>query len=224
LVAMWKEIQKEYEKVFNNFKRSGNHNSSFTKEAMKMCRAADGEDDKSVDSSVHSADIDDVFGVEAGGFCNFTNSVVIIYLRMWLNERPGLTSFVSRELPEGIQIDSMEAPAATVTVRRQSSGTASTESKLRKSPDMLAESINNLAKARKIEDGRREMHFSITKYHETETRKASIEAKREEIELVRHQLAVLTERYENSTDPERKQRYKKGLDELEDKLDALLMS
>jgi len=224
LVAMWKEIQKEYEKVFNNFKRSGNHNSSFTKEAMRMCRAADGEDDKSVDSSVHSADIDDVFGVEAGGFCNFTNSVVIIYLRMWLNERPGLTSFVSRELLEGIQIDSMEAPAATVTVRRQSSGTASTESKLRKSPDMLAESINNLVKARKIEDGRMEMHFSITKYHETEMRKASIEAKREDIELVRHQLAVLTERYENSTDPERKQRYKKGLDELEDKLDALLMS
>jgi hypothetical protein len=178
----------------------------------------------SVDSSVNSADIDDVFGVEAGGFCNFTNSVVIIYLPMRLNERPGLTSFVSRELPEGIQIDSMEAPAATVIVRRQSLGTASTESKLRKSPDMLAESINNLAKARKMEDGRREMHFSITKYHKTETRKASIEAKREEIELVRHQLAVLTERYENCTDPERKQRYKKGLDELEDKLDALLMS
>jgi ABC-type Zn uptake system ZnuABC Zn-binding protein ZnuA len=35
---------------------------------------------------------------------------------------------------------------------------------------------------------------------------------------------VLTERYENCTDPEHKQRYKKGLDELEDKLDALLMS
>jgi transcriptional/translational regulatory protein YebC/TACO1 len=95
---------------------------------------------------------------------------------------------------------------------------------MRKSPDMLADSINNLAKARKIEDGRREMHFSITKYHETETWKASIEAKREEIELVRHQLAVLTERYKECNDPEWKERYKKGLNDLEDKLDLLLMS
>jgi len=110
LVAMWKEIQKEYEKVFNNFKRSGNHNSSFTKEAMKMCRAADGEDDKSVDSSLNSADINDVFGVEAGGFCNFTNSVVIIYLHMWLNERHGLNSFAAANYPRGYRLTRWKLP------------------------------------------------------------------------------------------------------------------
>jgi len=218
LLAMWKEIQKEYERVFSNFKKSGNHNSSFTREAIKMALAADEDGDDTSEKSITDADIDDVFGVEAGGFCNFTNSIVIIYLRLWLNEKPGLTSFVSRELPDSIQIDS------TMLARHQTLNSAAADSKMRKSPDMLADSINNLAKARKIEDGRREMHFSITKYHETETRKASIEAKREEIELVRHQLAVLTERYKECNDPEWKERYKKGLNDLEDKLDLLLMS
>ena len=91
-----------------NFKKSGNHNSSFTKEAMKLYKQADGDNDNnSVDSSVCSTDLDDVFGVEEGGFCNFTNSIVIIYLRLWLNEKPGLTGFISRELPAAIQIDSM---------------------------------------------------------------------------------------------------------------------
>jgi len=218
LLAMWKEIQKEYERVFSNFKKSGNHNSSFTREAIKIALAADEDGDDTSEKSITDADIDDVFGVEAGGFCNFTNSIVIIYLRLWLNEKPGLTSFVSRELPDSIQIDS------TMLARHQTLNSAAADSKMRKSPDMLADSINNLAKARKIEDGRREMHFSITKYHETETRKASIEAKREEIELVRHQLAVLTERYKECNDPEWKERYKKGLNDLEDKLDLLLMS
>jgi hypothetical protein len=36
LYSLWKEIQKEYEKVIQNFKKSCNHNSSFTKEAMKV--------------------------------------------------------------------------------------------------------------------------------------------------------------------------------------------
>jgi len=224
LLAMWKEIQKEYERVFINFKKSGNHNSSFTREAIKIALAADEDGDDTSEKSITDADIDDVFGVEAGGFCNFTNSIVIIYLRLWLNEKPGLTSFVSRELPDSIQIDSMGNTAAAMLARRQTLNSAAADSKMRKSPDMLADSINNLAKARKIEDGRREMHFSITKYHETETRKASIEAKREEIELVRHQLAVLTERYKECNDPEWKERYKKGLNDLEDKLDLLLMS
>jgi hypothetical protein len=46
---------------------------------------------------------------------------------------------------------------------------------------MLAESINNLAKTRKIDDGRKEMHSSITRFHATETKKSVIAAKREEI-------------------------------------------
>jgi hypothetical protein len=223
LVSLWKEIQKEYERVFMNFKKSGNHNSSFTKEAMKLYKQADGDNDNnSVDSSVCSTDLDDVFGVEEGGFCNFTNSIVIIYLRLWLNEKPGLTGFVSRELPAAIQIDSMNAPSSAFSIKRLSS--LSSSDRLRRSPDILADSINNLAKARKIDDGRKEMHSSIAKFHETETLKSSIVTKREEIELVRTQIRVLTERYENCIDLERKEKYRKGLIDLEDKLDLLLMS
>ncbi|MFO0446521.1 MAG: hypothetical protein ACK51L_02525, partial [bacterium] len=215
--------QKEYEQVFTNFKNSGNHNSSFTREAMKACFHADDAEEKSVDSSIKSADLDDIFGVEeGGGGCNFTNSVVIIYLRLWLNEKPGLTNFVSRQLPEEIQIDSMGAPASTMAAKRQLS--SNSESKLRKSPDMLAESINNLAKARKIDDGRKEMHISITRFHDTETKKSVIAAKREEIQLLQTQIETLTRRYEQCTDPEKRNRYKQGLSELDDKLDALLMS
>jgi hypothetical protein len=102
LNSLWKEIQKEYEKVFINFKKSGNHNSSFTKEAMKAFQKEADPETESVQSSVHSADLNDVFGVEEEGFCNFTNSIVVIYLRLWLNECPGLTNFVSRQLPDEI--------------------------------------------------------------------------------------------------------------------------
>ena len=54
--------------------------------------------------------------------------------------------------------------------------------------------------------------------------KLSDATKREEIELVRTQIRVLTERYENCIDLERKEKYRKGLIDLEDKLDLLLMS
>jgi hypothetical protein len=88
---------------------------------------------------------------------------------------------------------------------------------------MLADSINNLAKARKIHDGKKEMHNSITKFHDSETRKSEITTKLEEIQLVRTQIQVISERFEECTDPERKAKYKKGLGDFEDKLDSLLM-
>ena len=68
------------------------------------------------------------------------------------------------------------------------------------------------------------MHNSIAKFHESETVKSSIVTNREEIELVRTQIRVLTECYENCIDLERREKYKKGLSDLEDKLDLLLMS
>ena len=74
---------------------------------MKAFQKEADPETESVQSSVHSADLNDVFGVEEGGFCNFTNGIVVIYLCLWLNERPGLTNFVSRQLPDEIQVDSM---------------------------------------------------------------------------------------------------------------------
>ncbi len=55
--------------------------------------------------------------MEEGGFCNFMNSIVVIYLRLWLNECPGLSNFVSRQLPDEIQADSMVAPDAAAVAK-----------------------------------------------------------------------------------------------------------
>ena len=71
-------------------------------------------------------------------------SIVVIYLRLWLNERPGLTNFVSRQPPDEIQVDSMVGPGAAAVAKRQ---LVSDNSRLRKTPDIIADSINNLAKA-----------------------------------------------------------------------------
>ncbi len=121
LWSLWKEIQKEYDKVITNFKKSGNHNSSFTKTAMNVYRTELlGEDESEGDDSITSADVNDVFGVVEGGFCCFTNSIVIIYLYLWLNERPGLSGFISRNLPDILQVDTMIAPAVMSTNRQQS--------------------------------------------------------------------------------------------------------
>ncbi len=87
---------------------------------MKVFKRENEPDTESVQSSVDSADLNDVFGVEEGGFCNFTNSIVVIYLRLWLNECPGLNSFVSCQLPDTIQVDSMLAPGALSAAKQQS--------------------------------------------------------------------------------------------------------
>ena len=47
-----------------------------------------------------SVDEDDEFGMEDGGFCCFTNSLPVIYLRVWLNKTPHMVSFVSHRIPD----------------------------------------------------------------------------------------------------------------------------
>jgi hypothetical protein len=126
------------------------------KEAMKTFQNETDPSAKAVQSSVHSADLGDVFGVEEGGFCNL-RSIVVNYLRLWLNECPGLTNFLSHQLPHEIQVDSMVAPGAAAVAKQES---ALDSSRLRKSHDILAESINNLAKARKWMMAGTECHCS----------------------------------------------------------------
>lgn len=55
-----------------------------------------------------SVDEDDEFGMEEGRFCCFANSLPVIYLRMWLNEKPHMTSFVSCKIPDECQLDTTE--------------------------------------------------------------------------------------------------------------------
>jgi hypothetical protein len=112
-----RKFKKSIEKVIINFKKSGNHNSSFTKEAMKALQKETDPDAESVQSSIHSG-------------------IVAIYLWLCLNERPGLTNFVSHQLPDEIQVDSMVGPGAAEVAKRES---ASENSRLRKSQDILAD-------------------------------------------------------------------------------------
>jgi hypothetical protein len=145
---------------------------------------------------------------------------MVIYLRLWLNEHPGMTNFVSRQLPDDIQVDSMVGPGAAAVAKRQ---LVSDNSRLRKSPDIIADSINNLAKSEKVDNGRKEMHMSITEFHRSETEKSRINVKMEEIQQVQMQLNAMKERFQNCTDFEKKAKYEKAINELDNKLDNLLM-
>jgi hypothetical protein len=51
-----------------------------SEEAMKVYWRETDPDTASIQSSMHSTDLDNVFGIEEGCFCNFTNSIVVIYL------------------------------------------------------------------------------------------------------------------------------------------------
>jgi hypothetical protein len=171
---------------------------------MKAFQKETDPDAESIQSSIHSADLDDVFRVEEGGLCNFMNSIVVIHLRLWLNKHPGLTNFVIHQLPNEIQEDSMVAPGTAAVAKRK---LASDTSRLRKRPGILAESISNLAKARKVDDGHKKMHISITEFNCSETQKSRINVKMKEIHLVQMQLNTMKEHFQHCTDPERKVKY-----------------
>jgi hypothetical protein len=72
-------------------------------------------------------------GIGEGGFANFTRSLVVLYLRQWLNEKPQQTNFCSHQLPIEAQSDSL-APASV-------SGAASAaSSKKRNAPKLMGRS------------------------------------------------------------------------------------
>jgi hypothetical protein len=82
----------------------GNHDSSFTKAAIVAYNRMESKNDSdSSSNSLKDADCnegnDDEFGMETGDWCCSSNSLPIFYLRMWLNEKPNLTSFVSFQIP-----------------------------------------------------------------------------------------------------------------------------
>ncbi len=103
--AFWKELTKEYNTVFVNLTKSGNHQSSFTRAAMMSLKSST----STIESDdLHSDDEDeeaDDFGMEDGGFCCFTNSLPIVYLRLWLNFKDVMTDFVTREIPSDVQLE-----------------------------------------------------------------------------------------------------------------------
>jgi hypothetical protein len=73
----------------------------------------DREDSQQSESTLHDDDItegdDDEFGMDGGGCCCFMHSLPIVYLCMWLNEKPSLTSFISCQISVDVQCDSAKA-------------------------------------------------------------------------------------------------------------------
>ncbi len=111
LRSVWKDLQAEYETVTVNFTKS--HDSSLTRAAMLALYKNNGENSNESESSLNDDDVnkdnDDEFGMEGCGWCCFTNSLPIIYLRMWLSKKTNLTSFVSHQIPADVQCDSAKA-------------------------------------------------------------------------------------------------------------------
>ncbi len=67
------------------------------------------------DSALNDDDLiegdDDELWMESGGWCCFTNSLPMIYLRMWLTEKPKLTKFVSWQIPKDVQLNTTNSVA-----------------------------------------------------------------------------------------------------------------
>jgi hypothetical protein len=120
LSDVWKDLLKEYDSFMVNVTKSGNHDSSFTWASMITLKKAQGNtssltstlagNDDDIEDDMDGAD--DEFGMETGGWSSFTNSLPIKYLCFWLNEKPNLTSFVSRQIPPGVQLDTAIAEDA----------------------------------------------------------------------------------------------------------------
>jgi hypothetical protein len=135
---MWSKIKTDYETAMVNFTKSGNHASSFTAEVMRELRRQEKGKSRAVDangiandSSVESSEdedeeydvAEDPEGTGEKGFANFTRSLVVIYLRQWLNEKPEQTNFCSRQLPIDAQSDSqllqLQPPLQHLAQRRR---------------------------------------------------------------------------------------------------------
>ena len=202
LKKVWKEILAEYDMVMVNFTKSGNHESSFTKVAMRVL--LNGEDKSSNDGDSISGDIDeasgeeaDEFGVDQGGFCCFTNSLPIVYLRMWLNEKPHMTSFISRRIPDECQLDTMDdknkkRKASTAMVAEPRSN------KKQKSPsETIADAFTSFVQSRHQDT---EKQYELTKTLGDDMQiYMSSQSKKERIDLLEKQIEVLQRRLQSSS-------------------------
>ena len=78
------------------------------------------------------------------GASGFTNSLLSIYLHMWLNKKPGLTALVSRKIPEEIQMDSLGNIMSGKRSMTSSSTSSEQKSKKRTPGELMMDAMNNL--------------------------------------------------------------------------------
>jgi hypothetical protein len=115
----------------------------------------------------------------------------------------------------------MKAPAK---LQSQTSNVSDGRDSARRSPDIFAGAISELVKARKLDNGKKEMHDSIATMALKEAKKIEVETQLGQINLLQAQLAAAKQRMECCTDPEKLEKYRRGYADLEDKLDSLLFN
>jgi len=227
LMAVWKELLKEYDTVMVNFTKSGNHDSSFTRAAMLALKNDGDNNRESVSFDLLNDDDlddghDDEFGMESGGWCCFTNSLPIIYLRMLLNEKPDLTHFVSWQIPQDVQLDTSNAMASKKWRASDTSSQCKSNKSQKKSPnEAVAEALIGYIKMKETETvNPRNMTESLGAELQTFVRAQST---MENIDLLKKKISVVTKRVEQSKTEEQRQRYSAALEKLESKLDDLVL-
>ena len=178
--------------------------------------------------STETEEDDDDFGVEERGFCQFTNSLVIVYLRMWLNEHPGLNSFFTRKIPAHIQVDSM---GLILGKRASGSETSSLDMKRKKksSGELLFDAMNNLAQAKREETKARQDDISRQLQMQSMLQGSvghlmKCASESEEIKLLDLKLAMLYKKRDACDDPDQlESSYKSAIEVIEHQQDYLLI-
>ncbi len=217
--------------VIVNFTKPGNHDSSFTKAAMVAFNRMESKNDS--DSSSNSLNDDDCsegdddeFGMETGGWCSFTNSLPIVYLRMWLNEKPNLTSFVSRQIPQVVQLDTgnMDASRKKRKASEAVSRKSITDDKhSRKTPsEAIADAFVGYMKYKETEAAVQPSSVTESLGEDLQSFMKS-QSTKEKIELVEKQISVVSKRIEQSQSVEQQLRFSAALQELENELDELVL-
>ncbi len=106
-----------------------------------------------------------------------------------------MTGFAIQQVPTENQVDSMRAPAASVKWKSSSVENRNP----RCSPDQLAEAISQLAKSRKVDESKNEIHQSIYKMAIMEANKMEVSTKLKNINLLKTQIAVIKEQLAECT-------------------------
>ena len=197
----------------------GNHNSNFM-QALVAALQGNMSDLLEASSSIDEEDLDNDFRMEERGFCCFTNSLPIIYLHVWLNEKPGLTGFVCRMIPVEIQMDSLGNIASEKRSMALSSASSEQNRKKMSPGELMADAMISL-----VFFWREGMMTRQTgSLHDLMKSIMKCLAESEQIKLLETNLAALRKKVKHCNDQDLLQWYNKSMTKLEDEYKKLLLS
>jgi len=139
-----------------------------------------------------------------------------------LNEKPNLTSFVSRQTPPDVQLDTGNVSASKKGRASDSSVSANSNKNTKKSHnEQVAEALISYIEAKESAAVQPE-NISYSLHVELEGFMHSQSAK-EKIELLEKQISVVTRRVQQARSDDERERYSQALQKLEDELDELVL-